>query len=429
MSIIKIEQTKAGYKVKNIIINETKTVLIGKVQDLNNPDVFISTKWTIDRENKVAISQRTDITPQQQLDGVFDLCLKNIYIESFQAPVVRNFYSFHKDAWHCKLYKWVFGKDAWKVHKTMCPYWWTMIVVILFIWLICIFKLGGRWSQEMMESLRTYQERRREAKWQRKADADKKIRQDFMERIKDPSKLTTKEAFEITESSGWNRFRYDINSNIFSQIMDLRGDYRKELWELEEIEAENQRKLLQKQTEQKIAKTQKREHTYTEFKENIFTKVIGMLLVIVISFFILYVIAQSLVALFNYIPWLFLGKILLWVAAFVASVYVLYLFIKFVAHPVLKFISHWVYVGGKATFKFIGEKTPKVKLPKNKTKINLNKIIHYLFGWVVPVMNYIARFFISIFNFFVMSKDLIYSIYKKNCPTITWLDEEDNTNN
>ena len=148
-----------------------------------------------------------------------------------------------------------------------------------------------------------------------------------------------------------------------------------------------------------------------------------------ISCFILYVIVQSLVALFNYIPWLFLGKILLWVLAFVAAVYVLYLAIKFIIHPILKFISHWIYRGGKATFNFIGEKTPKVTLPKNKTKINFNKIIHYLFGWVVPVMNYIARFFMSIFNFFVMSKDLIYSIYKKNCPTITWLDEEDNTNN
>ena len=122
MKINNLFRTKGGFKLSNLIINESKTVLLGKITFAN--DEVISTKWDIDRENKICRCRHESL-----LD--LDICIKENYMApEIKAVLVKNFYTFKKDAWHCKLYKWIFGKEPHKVHPTMCPYFWIMVLVL-----------------------------------------------------------------------------------------------------------------------------------------------------------------------------------------------------------------------------------------------------------------------------------------------------------
>ena len=163
MKISNLHTTKSGYDLKDMILNESRTVLIGKVRDKNqikensnSVPVYISTKWDIDRENKICKCQ-LDITE-------YDISLENKYIPS-PAPEPtpkKNFYTFKKDAWHCKVYKWVFGKEPHKVHPTMCPYFWIMVVVFLTFPLILLVKMTGKMGTNFIESCSTYSKRMEE---------------------------------------------------------------------------------------------------------------------------------------------------------------------------------------------------------------------------------------------------------------------------
>lgn len=274
MKLSNLHTTKSGYDLKNIILNESRTVIIGKVQDKNQikenedtPTIYISTKWDIDREGKICKCQL----------GIeeYDISLENKYIPLLDTELApkKNFYTFKKDAWHCKVYKWVFGKEPHKVHPTMCPYFWIMVVVFLTFPIILIIKMTGKAGTNFIESCSTYSKRMEE-----------KRRVSFVKKCLDKlPNMTDREASDLQKTKIYDRYKYELPHKDRYEIEDKSSAYHRER---SEIRREEQRKrdeefyikremILQKQTE-RSKHVEIRTEKLQEFKESKTSKIIGI---------------------------------------------------------------------------------------------------------------------------------------------------------
>jgi len=54
---------------------------------------------------------------------------------------MKNLYSFSKDAWFVKLYKWLYNTDPTQKYKNMCPFFWTMLITLILLPFIVVLKL------------------------------------------------------------------------------------------------------------------------------------------------------------------------------------------------------------------------------------------------------------------------------------------------
>ena len=80
--------------------------------------------------------------------------------------------SLNKNSWHFKYYSWIIGGDA---PKTLCPYFWTMVTIILLSPFVIFYK--------SLSLLDTY--------------VDKKLKQKYLKRISDKKINSEKEIYKI----------------------------------------------------------------------------------------------------------------------------------------------------------------------------------------------------------------------------------------
>ena len=129
-----ITKTVNNVPVKNLKYDENFEFITGIV----SAETEFPVQWRIRRkERKAALSSKVDLetlpyfifdTELQQLsasDLILDL--KGIHIPRENKHI----YTFRKDSWHAKYYHWITGNNANEVFKTMCPYFWTMIFFII----------------------------------------------------------------------------------------------------------------------------------------------------------------------------------------------------------------------------------------------------------------------------------------------------------
>ena len=55
-------------------------------------------------------------------------------------------YTFSKNSWHVRFYKWLYDKDPANKFKTMCPYFWTYVLTFITLPIILPIKLFGRYG-------------------------------------------------------------------------------------------------------------------------------------------------------------------------------------------------------------------------------------------------------------------------------------------
>ena len=79
---------------------------------------------------------------------------------------MKNLYSFSKDAWFVKLYKWLYGVDPTVKYKNFCPLFWVLVLTFLLLPILVIFKVCGnlstiiyRWNDKRKEA--NYQKRKK----------------------------------------------------------------------------------------------------------------------------------------------------------------------------------------------------------------------------------------------------------------------------
>jgi hypothetical protein len=216
-------------------------------------------------------------------------------------------YKFSKQSWHVKFFKWIFNSDPTTQFKTMCPYFWTYVLVFLFLPLILIIKLFGSFGTKLLDNLRTYQQRRIE-----------KIKEEFI--LKCSKDLTNQECYDIFKSKCYNKYWYILSSDIDKKI---NNGY--------EIINDKKYKIKKENTE-------KRQIQYIEIKEskvfNILSYVFGIISIVFLLIFTIKAI-KSIIIITN---WKIIGIGLLGTISILVIAYLIYLIVKFIISPFISYL-------------------------------------------------------------------------------------------
>lgn len=288
---------------------------------------------------------------------------------------MKNLYSFNKNSNHVKLFKWAWGVDPTKEFKSMCPYFWAYVGTIIVLPFILITKLLGKSGEKFNSYMYNYRKNK-------KQEAISKL----IKRFKNVK--SGEEAYQLYYSKCAKKYRYEnelynflYGSEIGKFIEELVDDY------IEEKEKEAHERSMEA-----ARKRNKREATVQNVKGNKIAMAISMLISVVAAGVIVYGIFVVVARLIDIIDWTKVGRGSLFVLEVAVVGFIIYLLIAYV-------------------FPVIGSKLACIKLPKCRLcKLGLGK--------------YIVSLFRGVKNGFLIIIDMIRNTYKKNCPLITWEDEE-----
>lgn len=437
--------TNNGLILKNLFLSEDKKFVVGKVQNKLLENEYISTKWEINKEKQKCICILNE--------PLYDFSLQGVYIPFLfteEKKVVKNFYTFNKNAWHCKLYKWIYGKEPHKVHPTMCPYFWIMFISLIppIFAIILIIKLFGKTGTSFMSNMSTLRSR-----IQMKADEKKREKcRKWVEHVKYTYKTLDGPAIKKLYKSDY----YDYNScslgRVHYEIEEMYYDYKREL---QRKESEREEIIDKANRLKELARKEKKQQkTKIVFKQDSKTaKIIGIGLIVVFLSTCLYGLFNLASLAVSKINWVYIGYVLLVIVLGLIAVAFLYVFINKILVPLFKHLIIPVFVflmeniilkPIKFIYKIVGNflkfiivkpiKYTVGKIEENEfTKLklffqNIGKFIRFVKKIICYPFVITVKSFIYMFDFFKMCIDLIRQMYKKNCPTITWTDNEDNIN-
>ena len=275
--------------------------------------------------------------------------------------MLENLYKFSKNAWHVKLFKWIYGTDPTKTFKTMCPYFWSFVFTILFLPLILLIKLFGKGGTQFISKMESY-----------KRDRINRLENEFYEKYNDHNKLTTKECYELVRSSCWDKYKWGLNYH--NNIEDKYNEYKKIL------------------RDEKIRNTDIRIEKYNAVKESKYFTYISLFVSILVFGLFIYTIYRLVLFIpFKPIDFDKLYNIIKKISIFLLIGSCLFLFIKYIIRPIYNYLEC-------------------IELPKCKLcKLGLGKYIIMPFKFIGKGLLIIG--------------DMIYATYKQHCPMITWKDE------
>lgn len=281
-------------------------------------------------------------------------------------------YKFSKNSWHVKLFTWIFNENPTRTYKSMCPYFWSYVLIFMFFPLILMVKLFGKFGTQFLNYLRKYKENRRE-----------KIKQDFIKRASKEN-MTQKEGYDIVKTKCWVDNWYYLDSDIYSEIVGLYDKERNE-------RADKKYELNNKKEEDKKVRIQK----YKEYKESKWFTYISYVMSLGIIGLLGYTF-YKLLSMINLsgINWLLVGKVSLTILSIGVGSVLFVLLIRYILVPIIDYL-----------------KCMECKLCK--------------FGIgskIVKIFSFVGLIFVFIWKGFKLVGDMIYVTYKKNCPLITWED-------
>lgn len=281
-----------------------------------------------------------------------------------QSKWLENLYTFDNNSKCVRFFMWVYGKNPRYIFSGMCPFFWTLVVTVLFFPLILIIKLFGKTGTKFLSYLESYNRNSKEKK-----------KQNFLNRIKQP--LTPQEAYKIKRSKCFDYFYYDMTKEEINNIYDKSREWAHHL------------SLLSEEKYVKQMKFDKKVETIKESKVFvILAQIITFSIGLLILFGIYYIIFKV-----DYPEpdWEVIKQLFLFFGVAIGGMLFLISLYKYLFLPIIYRLSC-------------------IKLPSCNCKIFkiVKKIFIYLFG--------------SIGTFFYIIGNMIYVTYKKNCPIITWKD-------
>ncbi len=277
--------------------------------------------------------------------------------------MIKDLYTFSKNAWHVRLFKWIYGTNPTQTFNTMCPYFWSMVATFVFFPLILIIKMFGKGGTSLLSKLESY-----------KRDKRDKTIEALIKRCSKKG-LTDKEAYNIKESKCWFNYYYYLDSTLEDSIRDKWRSYSRYLHSLK---AEKEVKVKQRQ--QKISEIKESKwYVYLSYLVSFF----------IISFFIyaLYCIFLSIE--FSPVDWNLIGRVLVLTLHITITVLLFLALLKYIIIPFFSWLS-------------------------------CRKCVLCQFG----LGKYIIAPFVFIWKGILIVGDMVYMTYKKACPRITWKDEE-----
>ena len=216
-----------------------------------------------------------------------------------------NLYTFKKNAWHVRLFKWLYGTDPTQTFNTMCPYFWSWIFTILFCWIVIPIRLLGTIGKNFLSKMESFKRDRLEAR-----------RLAFITECQ--KTLTDEEAYRIYKSKCWSDFGYCLDSSLYYLILDKSGDFKQVI------------------KEQKRVKTEKRTKQVHEIKTSKYFPFVAYTVTTVVLSLIVYTFYSVFYSLFTTYTLDFktlkaAGKVAGWVAFIVGAAYIIfnYIFLPF----------------------------------------------------------------------------------------------------
>lgn len=290
-------------------------------------------------------------------------------------------YSFSKAAWHVRFFKWLFNVNPAYRYKTMCPYFWTYVLIFLFLPLILIIKLFGKSGTKFLNWVKDY-----------KVNKEKKAIAHLKELCMNPD-LTNEGAFNLLKSKCYKEYCWEIGYDRRLVLEEMRNMYYEHLRAIKHSEnIAKDARLLERSQKYEAVKEQK---WFTPVSYIVTFGMIGLLL---------YAVGYMAYQGGKMIDWPLLGEFTLIILAGVATIGAAYLIIyEIVKYMIIPFVK-WVSC---------------IKLPECGICENV-KAFFPLFKYIWIPIRYIL---VGIAKFFAIIGDMIYSTYKKRCPIITWEDE------
>jgi hypothetical protein len=272
--------------------------------------------------------------------------------------------------------------------------------------------MTGKAGTNFIESCSTYSRR-----------MDTKRRAAFVKKCLDKlPTMTDKEAYDLLHLKIYDRYKYELEYNDRYTIegksnawyYKKRDEEREERMRRDE-EVNIKREIQWKKQEEKYQFKQAREEKIEEFKQSKTSKIIGIGFVVIISYFAIWGLGVVAVKTFQWINWKYVGYFLLGIIGLATFGFIVYILFKYIINPFLK----WSFM---QMSKINPPKLPKI--PLYKLGRGIRRFFGFIFGWVAPLFRAIIQGIIYMVDFFRMVRDLIHSMYKKNCPVITWTDDE-----
>lgn len=277
--------------------------------------------------------------------------------------MAKNLYTFSKNAWHVKLFKWIYGTDPTQTFNTMCPYFWSMVVTLLLLPLILVIKLFGKGGTSFLNSLESYKRNKQEKAIE--VLAEKCAKKD----------LTDEEAFNIKSSKCWSKYYFYIDIDLYQNINDKSRKHYEYLDTLKEA---------------KEVKLRQRKEKVEKIKESKIFIITSYAVSLIIFSFALYVIYLGFLMIeFKPIDWTLVGEVLLLTGEIIGGAILIGLLFNYIIFP----FSDWL---------------------KCKKCI----LCQYSLG------KYLIAPFKFVWKGILIVGDMIYMTYKQACPLITWKDEE-----
>lgn len=274
--------------------------------------------------------------------------------------MLENLYTFKKTSWHVKLFTWIYGESPVKIYKSMCPYFWTYVLTLIFLPFILIFKLFNKSSKKILNNLRTYKERKRE-----------EIIKKFI--IEASTLNSDEEYYEFKSRKCYTKYGYRLDGDLYYKIKYGAREFEYNL---------NSKK--EKDKEKKLAKIE-------TYKESKYFTVISFVISIIVFGLIGYLL-YSLIGMIHFSPidWDKVFMTLYTIGIIVGIGVIIYILFRFVLVPLI-------------------DKLKCIKLPKCR---------------VCELGKHLLLPFKMLWTLLLIISNMIYVTYKKNCPMITWEDEK-----
>jgi len=301
---------------------------------------------------------------------------------------MKNLYTFSKKSWHVRFFRWLFAKDATEIYKTMCPYFWTYVLIITFLPIILIIKLFGAAGTRMLDNARTYSQRK-----------EQKLLAELKERFYAALEAGQAEVYKLSKSKCWKRLNNDLYCKVeYHEMQKFREMKETEYWRIRQ--EKNEQKAIRQEA------SQRRDEKLDDIKDSIFGKILGysvLIAVVAAALYLLFILFRWLIGLVDWVgtDWGSVGRITaIAIGIVVAIIGVIYLVYLFLIHLVTPFFS-WMICHLKQV---------------NWPKIRVGKYI----AWPFVIF---WKFLVLIGKCIAIVCDMIYNFYKKRCPIITWKEE------
>lgn len=266
-------------------------------------------------------------------------------------------YTFKKTSNHVKFFKWIWGVDPTVKFKSMCPYFWSYVATIIFLPIILLIKLFGKQGEKLNSFLYNYRSNRED-----------RLQEKLRERVK--AATTPKEAYQIMRSRCFRKYKYIFDYVEKNKLYELSEPYYEEI------------AISRKKREEK------RVESIETAKDSKFLRFVAWIVIGVALGGVVWVLYYLISMAINRIDWPLVGEWTIYIVVGVGALIGLYHLLGYLIRA-------------------LADKLRCMKMPKCRL-------------CQLPVGAYILSFFSAIAKGILIIINMIYSIYKKNCPLITW---------